>query len=97
MSFMVNEEHENIWSKYSEIWDRIKKVTVQDFDIEAIDKWKYITIKIKSNRNKNKSDFHDKALTPEQTPCLTHLLILTDSVYKSDTSYYLQASSEECE
>ena len=35
---MVNEEHEKIRSKYSEIWDRIKQITGIDFDIEVIDK-----------------------------------------------------------
>lgn len=39
---MVNENYENILNKYSETWDRTKKVIGKDFDVEVIQKTNFM-------------------------------------------------------
>lgn len=68
------------------IWDRTKELIGKDFHFEIIHNNKYVAFKIKSYNNKIKTNFHDRGLLPEQTPCLTYLVILIDTVYKSDKS-----------
>ena len=67
-----------------------------DFDIEVGHDDKYIINKINSNGSEIKSDFHDDGLTPEITPCVTYSIILIDSVYINDKSYYPQKLLDEC-
>ena len=55
-----------------------------------------MTTKTKTYKNEIKTDFHDEGLPPEETPCLTYSLVLLDSVYKSDKSYYRQQLLEKC-
>ena len=90
-SFMVNEKNENILHKCSEVKNEKKELIVKDFDVEVIQWNKYIATILKSFNNEIKTDFHDEGLPPEQTPCLAYSLIPSDSVHKSDKSYYPQA------
>ena len=40
--------------------------------------------------SKIKSDFHDEELPSKQTLCSTYVLVLIDSVYKSDKVFILK-------
>ena len=61
------------------------------FDPEVINNDKYISTKIKSDKDEITSDFYDKALPPKRTLFATYSIILTDSVYKI---YYRQVLLE---
>ena len=51
-------------------------------DLEVIINDKYVSTKIKSDKNEIRTDFHDKALPLERTTYATYSITHIDSVYK---------------
>lgn len=41
-------------------------------------------------KKKVRTNFHDEGLLPKKTLCLINSVILNDSIYQSDKSYYSQ-------
>ena len=48
---MVDENHENILYKYSEIWYKIKEFNWKGLDVEVIHRIRYLITKTKSYNN----------------------------------------------
>lgn len=46
MTFTLEEKHEDILNKQSEIWNRIKDFMVKEFNVEEIHNDKYLSTKI---------------------------------------------------
>lgn len=59
ISFMLEEKHKVTVKKYIDMEDKIKDVIKKDFDFETIHNAKYIITKMKSNKDKIKTNFHD--------------------------------------
>ena len=51
-------------------------------NLEVIINDKYVSTKIKSDKNEIRTDFHDKALPLERTTFATYSITHIDSVYK---------------
>ena len=64
MSFMA--EDENIYSKYSEIWSKIKKLLNVKFSTNPIRDEKYLTTKVKVFNGVNKTTFTDNKIPKEK-------------------------------
>ena len=47
MRFMLEEKHKDIFEKYNEIWNKVKRDTGKDFDVEVIHDDKFIKNEIK--------------------------------------------------
>ena len=56
---MLEEKHKVTVKKYIDMEDKIKDVIKKDFDFETIHNAKYIITKMKSNKDKIKTNFHD--------------------------------------
>ena len=70
--------------------NKIKELLGTGSDDEIIHKNEYVTTKINSFNNEIKSDFHDEESPSEPTLCSTYMLVLIESVYKSDKVFILK-------
>ena len=68
MSFMT--EDNDVYSKYSEIWNKIKKLFGLKFSTNPIRDEKYITTKVKIFNGVNKTTFTDDKIPKEKSLCL---------------------------
>ena len=69
---------------YGEILDIIKVIIRIDLDVQVIHTNKKISTKVKSFKHKTRTNFRDDGLPSKRTPCTAHLIILINSVYRSD-------------
>ena len=69
MSFRVNDKQ--FFKKYNTIWEKIEKLTNIDFESKPVygDNDKYIKTKIKIYENSIATNFHNKKIPKEKTPC----------------------------
>ena len=94
MSFMA--EDENIYSKYSEIWSKIKRILNAKFSTNPIRGEKYLTTKVKVFNGVNKTTFTDDKIPlmiKNHYVCIAAINI--DSVMKIEKKVYPQVYLEQ--
>ena len=92
MSFVT--EDENVYLKYSKIWDRVKKLL--RYSADSIRDKKYIVTKLKVFNGVNNTTFTDEKIPKERNPYACIAAIDVDSVSKVDKKVYPQAYLEQC-
>ena len=95
MSFIVKDK--KLWEKYSKIWETIEglmKITFEGKPVYGEDV-KYIKTKIKMYAGSLITNFHNKKMPKEKTPCKCLSIIMIDSVIKANKKYYPQKLLEE--
>lgn len=71
-------------NKYGEKWN----LGGVNFNTKVIHNDKYISTKLSSFKYEIKNDFNNAGLLPKENPYLIHFIILIDSFYRSDKSFY---------
>ena len=94
MSFMT--EDNEVYSKYSEIWGKIKKLLGVQFSTNPIRDEKYLTTKVKIFHGVNKTTFTDDKIPKEKNHYVCIAAINIDSVIKIDKTVYPQVYLEQC-
>ena len=95
MSLRVN--NKQLLKNYDKIWKKVEKLLNIDFESKPVhgnDDDKYIKTKIYAGSAI--TNFHNKKVLKEKTPCKSLSIIMLDSVIKPNKNYYPQALSEEC-
>ena len=97
MSFRVKDKQllKNFIIEYGK---KIEKLMKTDFESKPIcgDGDKYIKTKMKTYAKNIITDFHNKKIPKEKTPCKCLSIMIIDSVIKANKKYYLQMLLEEC-
>ena len=93
MSFTT--EDEDIYVKYSEIWDKTKKLLKLKFSTNPIRDKKYIVTKLKIFDNVNKTTFTDDKIPKERNHYTCVAAMDIDSVLKIDKKVYPQVYFEQ--
>ena len=94
MSFMT--ENKDVYLKYGEIWETIKKILKLKFTINPIRNEKYIIAMLKIFNDVNKTTFTDDQIPMEKNHYVCIAAIDIDSVLKIDKKVYPQAYLEQC-
>ena len=96
MSFRVMDKQ--LLKNYNRIWENIEKLMNIDFESKPVygDDDKYINTKIKIYAKNINTNFHNKKMPKEKTPCKCLSIIMIDSVIKVNKKYYPQMLLEEC-
>ena len=96
MSFRVN--NKQLLKNHSKIWEKIEKLMRMDFESKPVygDDDKYIKSKIKIYTDNMITNFHNKKMPKEKSPCKCLSIIMLDSVIKANKKYYPQTFLEEC-
>ena len=96
MSVRVN--NKQLLKNYNKIWEKIEKLMGIDFESKPVygDDDKYIKTKIKINANSIVTNFHNKKIPKEKSPCTCLSIIVLDSLIKANKKYYPQTFLEEC-
>ena len=95
MSFVTDDEE--IYEKYNEIWDVVRKLLKLKFTVGPVRDDKYIIAKLKIFNRINRTTFTDNAIPIERNLYTCIPAIDIDSVLKIDNKRtYPQAYSEQC-
>ena len=94
--YLCFKKNKDILNEYAEIWNSIKDLIGKYFDVEVVHYNKYKSAKIKPFNDEIKTAFHDERLPAEEIPWTAHSIILVDSIYRRNKSYYPQVILEEC-
>ena len=96
MSFMAN--NKQLLLNYNKIWEKVEKLLKREFESKPVygDDGKYIKTKIKIYAGSMITNFHNKKMPKEKTPCKCLSIIMLDSVIKANKKYYPQILLEEC-
>ena len=94
MSFVTDDA--NVYEKYSEVWNKVKKLLKLKFTTRPIRNKKYILAKLKIFNGVNRSTFTDDKLPVEKVHYVYVAAIDIDSVLKIDKEVYLQVYLEQC-
>ena len=95
MSFVTDDEE--VYKKYNEIWEEVRKLLKLKFTVSPIGDDKYIIAKLKIFKNVNRTTFTDNVIPIERNNYACILAIDTDSVLKIDNKKaYPQAYLEQC-
>ena len=94
MSFITDDKE--IYVKYNEIWNVIKKLLKLKFTVGPIRDDKYLIAKVKILNGINNTTFTDDVVPVEKNCCLYIPAIDIDSVLKVDKKVYPQAYLEQC-
>ena len=96
MSFIVKDK--KLLKKYSKVWETIEELMKITFESRPIygEDVKYIKTKIKTYAGDIITNFHNKKMPKEKTPCKCLSIIIIDSVIKANKKYYPQTLLEEC-
>ena len=96
MSFIV--KCKKLLKKYSKTWEAIEGLMKITFESKAVygEDVKYIKTKIKTYAGNIITNFHNKKIPKEKAPCKCLLIIMIDSVIKTNKKYYPQSLLEEC-
>ena len=96
MSFRAN--NKQLLKNYNKIWEKVEKLLRIDFESKPVygDDDKYIKTKIKIYAGSVITNFHNKKIPKEKTPCKCLSIIMLDSVIKANKKYYPQTLLEEC-
>ena len=84
ISFRVN--NKQLLKNYNKIWEKIEKLLNIDFESKCVygDDDNYIKTKIKIYANSINTNFRNKKLPKEKTPCKCLSIIIIGSVIKSN-------------
>ena len=90
MSFRVN--NKQLLKNYNKIWEKTEKLMRIDFERKPVygDDGKYIKTKIKIYADSIVTNFHNKNIPKEKSPCKCLSIIILDSVIKANRKYYPQ-------
>ena len=95
MSFVT--DNEEIYEKYNEIWEVVRKLLKLKFTVGPIRNNKYIITKLKIFKKINRTTFTDNIIPFEKNHCTCIPAIDIDSVLKIDNKRaYPQAYLEQC-
>ena len=95
INFLVSDK--KILEKYSEIWNKIKRLIKKEFNSEPVYNDKYIKTKIKIDNDKVHTDFQNNRIPKDNEYCACLYVILLDSIFvNSNKEYYPQIFLEEC-
>ena len=94
MSFTA--EDNDVYSKYSEIWNKIKKLLDLKFSTNPIRDEKYITTKVEIFNRVNKTTFSHDEIPKEKNHYVCIAAINDVSVMKIKKKLYPQVSLEQC-
>ena len=89
MSFVTDDEE--IYEKYNEIWEVIKKLLKVDFTVDPVRDDKYLVAKLKIFNRINRTTFTNNAIPIERNHYICIPAIDIDSVLKIDKRAYPQA------
>ena len=97
MSFRVN--NIQLLKNYNKMWEKSEKLLNIDFESKPGydgDGDKYLKTKIKVYADSIVTNFHNKKVPKEKSPCKCLSIIILDSVIKANKKYYPQTLLEEC-
>ena len=94
MSFVTDDKE--IYEKYNEIWNVVKKLLKLKFFVSSIRDDKYIITKLKIFKNINPTTFTDNVMPIEKRRYICIPAIDIDSVLKIDKKVFPQAYLEQC-
>ena len=94
MSFVTNDKE--VYKKYNEIWEVVKKLLKLKFTGSSVRDDKYIIAKLKIFKNVNITTFTNNVIPEEKTHYTSISAIDIDSVLKIDKKAYPQAYLEQC-
>ena len=96
MSFTVN--NKQLLKNHGKIWEKVEMSMREDFESKPVygDDDKYIKTKIKIYADSMITNFHNKKMPKEKSPCKCLSIIMLDSVIKANKKYYPQTFLEEC-
>ena len=94
MSFKI--EDEDMYSKYNEIWNKIKKTLNTRFHSQPIYDDKYIKTKVKTFSGMINTLFSDNEISKERNHYICIAAICIDSILKVDKKNYPQVYLEQC-
>ena len=96
ISFTVKDKQ--LLKNYTKIWEKIKKLMKINFESEPVygDHDQYIKTKIKIYAGSIITNFHNKKIPKEKSPCKYLSIMMIDSVIKANKKFYPQMLLEEC-
>ena len=94
MSFVTDDEE--IYEKYNEIWEVIRKLLKVDFTVGPVRDDKYLVAKLKIFDRINRATFTNNAIPIERNHYICIPAIDIGSVLKIDKRAYPQAYLEQC-
>ena len=94
MSFVTDDEE--IYEKYNEIWEVIRKLLKVDFTVGPVRDDKYLVAKLKIFDRINRTRFTNNAIPIERNHYICNPAIDIDSGLKIDKRVYPQAYLEQC-
>ena len=94
MSFVTDDEE--IYEKYNEIWEVVRKLLKEDFTVGPFRDDKYLAAKLKIFDRINRTTFTNNAIPIERNYYICIPAIDIDSVLKIDKRVYPQAYLEQC-
>ena len=94
MSFVTNDKE--IYEKYNEIWEVIRKLLKLKFTVSPIQDDKYIIAKLKIFKSLNITTFTNNVIPEENTHYTCISAIDIDSVLKIDKKSFPQTYLEQC-
>ena len=89
MSFVMDDEE--VYKKYKEIWEVIRKLLEVDFTVGPVRDDKYLVAKLKIFDRTNRTTFTNNAIPIERNHYICIPAIDIDSVLKIDKRVYPQA------
>ena len=94
MSFVMDDEE--IYEKYNEIWEVVRKLLKVDFTVGPVRDDKYLVAKLQIFDRINRTTFTNNAIPIERNHYICIPAIDIDSVLKIDKRVYPQAHLEQC-
>ena len=94
MSFVTDDEE--VYKKYNEIWEVVRKLLKLKFTVSSVRDDKYITTKLKIFNKINRKTFTNNIVPMEKSHYICIPAIDIDSVLKIDKRAYPQAYLEQC-
>ena len=96
MSFRAN--HKQLLKNYNKIWEKVERLIKINFESKPVygDDDKCIKTKIKIYADSMITNFHNRKIAKEKSPCKCLSIIMLDSVIKANKKYYSQILLEEC-
>ena len=89
-------DDEEIYEKYNEIWEVVRKLLKVDFTVGPVRDDKYLVVKLKILDRINRTAFTNNAIPIERNHYICIPAIDIDSVLKIDKRVYPQAYLEQC-
>ena len=96
MSFRANDKE--LLKNYIKIWEKVEKLLKIEFESKPVygDDDKYIKTKTKIYAGSMITNFYNKKMPKEKTPCKYLSTRMLDSVIKANKKYYPKTLLEEC-